>query len=544
MDRPDLPPTGTAAEGATERPSVARPDDHAPTLAIGLDIGSTFTKGALFRLGPGDPCLLRRAATPTTTDHLPDGAGTVIRHLLDLPPDWTWEDLPRTRLPSSVGAGDGQTSEGVRPLPPIHFTSSAKGGLRVAVVGLVPELSVQIGRLVAWSAGARLTGTYSYRLTDSALAEIEQTRPDIVLWCGGTDGGHERNGRENAQRLARSSYDGTLIYAGNALLADEVRQTLAHKRLVVTANVMPEFGRFNGEPAREAIRSIFLQTIVQGKGLDRLAALTGTEPVPTPRAMFDLVGAIADHCPDWREFIAIDLGGATTDVYSCAPAFRGGEGLRLRGLVEPERKRSVEGDLGLRISASALAAVLAGDEVPVTAVGLPPVTPTALAAWVERVGAHPETLPASQEEEAADAWLAAGCIRHALRRHAGRLEPVWLPEGQVWVQTGKDLRPVPRLVLTGGYPAAHPRLPLFELAEPAARRAPELLVPRAPSCFVDHLYLWPLLGPLVARFPATAARLAVASLIAVPAATSCPGVPHSATTVKESHLCESLSDSL
>ena len=69
--------------------------------------------------------------------------------------------------------------------------SSAAGGLKMVAVGLVPELTSKAARLASLGAGAKVIKTYSYELTKSDLEEIDSSRPDICLLCGGTDGGNK-----------------------------------------------------------------------------------------------------------------------------------------------------------------------------------------------------------------------------------------------------------------------------------------------------------------------------------------------------------------
>jgi uncharacterized protein (TIGR01319 family) len=461
---------------------------------LSLDIGSTFTKGALFSLDGDTLRLEKRCAVPTTTSHLPDGVLGVLCGLLEVS-SRDWDALPE--------------------LPQTCFSSSAKGGLHLVVVGLVPELSVQIGKLTAWSAGARISHTFSHQLTQADLEKIELARPDMILLCGGTDGGHEATVRKNAEALATRRFDGTIVYAGNRALADDVRALFSRSRMVITDNVMPDFGRFNPEPARAVIQRTFLEQIVSGKGLESLVKRFACEPLPTPLAVFELVTRLPQAVPDWSEFVAVDMGGATTDVYSQSEAVQTTVGTILRGIHEPTVKRSVEGDLGVRVSAASLWQVLK-PQVTETLGGSARET---LDTWVARVSANPGLLPQTDEERESDATLAAGCLFNALQRHAGAIEPVWTPEGQVWLQTGKDLRRVPKLVLTGGFPSANADLPLFVRAnsglfkpERSERASKTSLAPQAPATFVDHSYLWPLLGNLVRDFPAAVCRLAVASL--------------------------------
>ncbi|MDD5482169.1 MAG: glutamate mutase L [Kiritimatiellae bacterium] len=145
-----------------------------------------------------------------------------------------------------------------------------------------------------------------------------------------------------------------VLYAGNAKQQDEIRELLKNKTLVVTENLLPEIGRLNIEPARAAIHEIFMKRIVAGKGLAKVAAMSSAPLKPTPRAVFDLLATLPQTAPEWDDLILIDLGGATTDFYSCTESFTGKDAAVLRGMEEPKLKRTVEGDLGLRLSARAV----------------------------------------------------------------------------------------------------------------------------------------------------------------------------------------------
>ena len=460
---------------------------------LSVDIGSTWTKAALFDLGETPPTVIGQAQTPTTQDDLSRGFARVSCPLVGLPPDTPVEEI-RTGVP-------------------IHVSSSAKGGLAIAAIGIVPDLTVSVARLAASSAGGRIDRHYAYRLTETQLAELEAARPDIVLLCGGTDGGNESYVVRNARALAGSRMDSAFIYAGNAAVAGEVRQAFGGRPVLVVENLMPEMGKLNLEPARAAIREVFLRRIVEGKGLEKVAALCDSDPRPTPLAVYELMEA----CADWPDTLLIDMGGATTDVYSRCPCFRGEEGMVLRGLEEPDLMRTVEGDLGLRVGARSAADCGSGyiqarlQEAVDAAV--PPWGPAAaarFAQWVRRAVEKPEILAVTAEEQAFDDLLAEACLYHALLRHAGSAEEVWTPGGRVRVQRGKDLRAVRRIVASGGWLARRGSAAPVLRALEAARRdtGGARLLPQAPEVVADVHYLVPLLGNIAARYPAVAAGLA------------------------------------
>lgn len=460
----------------------------ADRLLLSVDIGSTYTKAGLFLADGEDLRLVGRAARPTTVDDLGLGFAEVRSAALAGRPGVRPEDVP------------------------VYWSSSARGGLKIAAVGLTPDLTLSVARMAAASAGGKVVRAFSYELADDDLAGLRAVDPDIILFTGGTDGGNTRVILHNAARLAEAALPAVILYAGNGKVRDRVVDILRGRDVVTAANVMPEVNVIDIEPARDVIRRVFLERIVDGKGLSSVVAATGREPLPTPLAVFELVRTIGERVPDWEDFALIDMGGATTDFYSHTEAFHGGDSVLLRGLREPKLKRTVEGDLGLRISAEALvrseAAFL---EARLAADGSDLDDLRRYAADVSRAT---EFLPAADRGRRLDATLAAACVRAASLRHAGVLQRVFTPQGGFQVQRGKDLRRVARLVGSGGYlsGAADSALLLEACAPGADDPDTRHLVPEAPACYADAEYLIPLVGNLATDFPAAAARAAVAGL--------------------------------
>ncbi len=464
-------------------------------ILLSVDIGSTYTKGGAFLLEGEDLRLVHKVARPTTVDDLGRGFSEV-----------------RADLSSRL---EGRLSSGA----PVYWSSSARGGLKVAAVGLTPDLTLSVARMAATSAGGKVVRTFSYELAAEDLAELRAVEPDIILFTGGTDGGNSRILLHNAARLAEAGLPAVILYAGNRKIQDQVAGILKGRDVVAAANVMPEVGTIDIEPARDVIRKVFLERIVDGKGLAAVVAASGREPLPTPLAVFELVRTIGALAPGWEDFALIDMGGATTDFYSHTESFRGGDSILLRGLREPKLKRTVEGDLGLRVSAEALLRSESSFlERRLEAEGT---DPALLRAYVEDISRRTDHLPGDARGRRFDALLAAACARASALRHAGTIQRVFSPQGGFEVQRGKDLRRVARLIGSGGYLAglADPSI-LLEVCAPAgADPDTRHLVPEAPACYADAEYLIPLLGNLAADFPAAAARAAVAGLRPLPTVT-------------------------
>lgn len=455
-------------------------------IVASLDIGSTWTKGAAFDVDGDAVHLVRRAAAPTTPSHLADGFFSVLTEIVGA--------NPLARLAS------GKYS--------LQYSSSAKGGLAVAAIGLVPEITLELGKVAAQSAGAKLTRVFAYELTRRDIAELEAAPPDILLFAGGTDGGNTRYVLANADALACSSLDCEIVYAGNRAVADEVAERLAGKRLRIVDNLLPAFDEPNPEPARDALRDVFLETIVHGKGLDVIMQATGVAPLPTPFAVLEYVRAIHRHVPGWDDFLLFDMGGATTDVYS-AHTETPEPGTVLRGLPEPLIKRTVEGDLGMRVSAQSVAR-LGGPayDAQLARAGFDAAT---LAFEADGLAAAPERIAANDDERRLDTLLATLCVGHACARHAGRSHPVYTPDGEIRVQTGRDLRRVRKLIGSGGW-LAHTAgfAPAAGLADHVTDgRGRSVLVPGEFTYYRDEQYLFPLLANLARAYPRAAAHAGI-----------------------------------
>lgn len=401
-------------------------------------------------------------------------------------------------------------------------SSSAAGGLRMVTIGLVRELTAEAARQAALGAGARLVGTFAYRLTAADVARIGALAPDIVLLAGGTDGGNAEVVLHNSRALARSDIACPIVYAGNRGAADEACALLAAKSVVCTENVMPELNLLNVEPARAAIRQVFIERIVHAKGIDRAAAEFDRVLMPTPAAVLEGARLLADGLPGTPglgALLVVDPGGATTDVHSVA----GGEpapGVVPQGLPEPRVKRTVEGDLGMRHNAGAIVEAAGLERIAADA----RLAPARAAQLRDEVCADVERLPASGEEIAFDQALVRAAVDIAVRRHCGTASIVYTVTGPVTVQHGKDLGRVEAVIGTGGALAASPdphavlRRALADPAEPSSLR------PRAPRLLLDREYLLYACGLLQSVEPQAALELALHHLVALE-----EGFPHERT---------------
>ena len=386
--------------------------------------------------------------------------------------------------------------------------SSAAGGLKMMSCGLVPELTAEAARMAALGAGAKVMKVYSYQLTEEDGEEINRLNPDIFLLTGGTDGGNKNNILENARMLASLDAVFPVVIAGNRNAAGECRKILeaAEKPAVVCENVMPRFNVLNIEPAQTEIRKIFLERIIRAKGLSEAGQLISGILMPTPAAVLsamELLSKGTETEKGFGELLAVDVGGATTDVYSMTAGAPTRAGTVLKGLPEPYAKRTVEGDIGMRYSAKGIAEA-AGIPALARIAGLSEEkTETLLTLISEKTDILPET----EELKALDFALAAMAVKTGVTRHAGRIEKVYTPVGETFVQEGKDLGAVSRVIATGGsliHAGRTEEIVKYALYDPAD---PASLKPVSAEIISDEKYILSAMGLLARYAPETAIKI-------------------------------------
>lgn len=388
-----------------------------------------------------------------------------------------------------------------------YACSSAAGGLKMVTSGLVPELTGEAAKLASLGAGAKAIGIYAFELTQDDILEIKALSPDIFLLVGGTDGGNRDCILHNAKMLAGILPEFPIVIAGNRTAAAEAKRILKDSEVYVCPNVMPKFGVLNIEPTQKQIREIFLNRIIKAKGLSRVSGLLSDILMPTPSAVLKAMELLSIGTKEEKgigELVGIDVGGATTDVYSVADGMPEQMNTVYKGLPEPYAKRTVEGDIGMRYSVQGIADSVGFDEISKIS-GLSKERALEL---VEYLKLHKDTVPNGDKElEKLDYALASCAVREAVRRHAGKISETYTMMGQTFVQEGKNLTHVNQIVVTGG------SLIHTKETEKTARFAyfspdePESLRPKNANVWVDRSYILAAMGLLSSYYPEAALRI-------------------------------------
>lgn len=308
---------------------------------VATDCGSTTTKAILIELNEeGNYRLVARGEAPTTVERpFEDVTIGVLNSITEL------EEITETTVPEKFQKGrrklikddkvwrlykEGKkTDERKDPLEASELyvsTSSAGGGLQMMVAGVVKAMSAESAERAALGAGAILMDTLAVddgRKEYQKVERLRQLRPDIILMSGGTDGGTKSHLIEMAEVVRRADPKPRfgdmklpIIYAGNTAAREEVKAVLGEGISVkIVDNLRPTLDRENLDPARDEIHEMFLEHVMQqAPGYNKLLEWTSEEVMATPNAVGKLMKTYADQ--EKLNLLGVDIGGATTDVFS------------------------------------------------------------------------------------------------------------------------------------------------------------------------------------------------------------------------------------
>ena len=457
-------------------------------LQLLVDFGSTFTKAVAVDLER--ELIVGCAQAPTTI-----------------------EDDITIGLDNALAALCEKTGIDLNAVERKFACSSAAGGLKIAAVGLVPALTLEAARRAALGAGAKVVSSYGYEIDEGIVREIEALACDIVMLCGGFDGGNKNVILHNAGQLARSSISSPILVAGNRVVTAEVKRLLESggKKVYTAENVLPETNVLNPTSAQNLIREIFIAHIVKAKNLDKAQLFFDRDIIPTPKASLLAASLLEGGENDGLgSAMVVEIGGATINIHSVAEVTPATHQTIIRGLPETRVKRTVEGDLGIRWNSPTIFE-LVGQETLMNA--LREAYPAAreerdFKRYTDFLYENVNHVPRDESEYNMDIALAKCAAKIAVERHCGELTKELTMNGEVSIQHGKNLLEVQNIVGTGGI-FRYGLMP--ERILPAAvydERTPWSLKPKSPKLFIDRDYILFGVGLLAQEYPEAALRIA------------------------------------
>jgi len=365
-------------------------------------------------------------------------------------------------------------------------TSSAAGGLRMTVHGLVYDMTVRAAKEAALGAGGIIKMVTAGKLRRTDLKKLQEINPNIILVAGGVDYGERETALHNFEAIAALKLGIPMIYAGNIENQDEILEIAEEfgVKLYLVDNVYPKVDMLNVEPTRKVIQAAFEEHIIHAPGMTKVRDMVGGPIIPTPGAVMEAAKLLKE---DIGDLVVFDVGGATTDVHSVT---QGSEEInRILISPEPEAKRTVEGDLGVYVNLAHIVEKIGVDE-------LKKEFPDVL-----ELVANAKPIPETEREKEFIERLTREAVLTSLERHAGTIRYLYGASGKKTVAEGKDLTNVKYIVGTGG---ALTRLPnRVNILETIGKygKGTELYPTSNAKIIIDNYYIMASLGVLSKRYP-------------------------------------------
>jgi uncharacterized protein (TIGR01319 family) len=169
------------------------------------EIGSTITKVSLFDgIQEGQPRVLGQGNAPTS----------IARGDITIGLNQAVDQLKKKLQTDTIEARES------------FACSSAAGGLRMSVHGLVYDMTVKAAKEAALGAGANLHLLTAGLLTDTDIKNIRSSSLNIILIAGGVDYGEKETALANAKLIAKQKMNIPVIFAGNVINREAVQKLL------------------------------------------------------------------------------------------------------------------------------------------------------------------------------------------------------------------------------------------------------------------------------------------------------------------------------
>ena len=383
------------------------------------EIGSTTTVvNAFHDLDSENPCYLGQGQAPTSV--LDGDVRIGLKDAIE-------------NLREKLGTDSIEYSE-------MLATSSAAGGLKMSVHGLVYDMTAKAAKEAALGAGGIIHYVTSGKLRRTDLKKIKDIHPNLILIAGGVDYGERTTAIENAEMIRSLGLKIPVVYAGNVENREEMRLIFPEsegEQLYIVDNVYPKIDDLNVEPCRKVIQDAFEENITHAPGMEFVREMVNGPIIPTPGAVMECTKLLYEYIGN---LIVLDVGGATTDLHSVAE--ESDQIARIMVSPEPKAKRTVEGDLGVYVNRMKVVESI-GEE------NLRERCKTLGFSYDEAMASY-RAIPKTSDEVALVEQLTQEAVFKAVERHAGYIRYVYGPTGRHTVAEGKDLTQVKYIVGTGG----------------------------------------------------------------------------------------------
>jgi hypothetical protein len=240
------------------------------------------------------------------------------------------------------------------------------------------------------------------------MLSMRNLRPDMILLCGGTDGGAIASVLRLAEilRIAKPlpkfSTENKIptIYAGNKDASHMIKRMISQDfDLYILPNLRPALDVENLKPTQEKIQELFMGNVMErAPGYSKLKQLVHESILPTPAGVLKSILKLRNE--EGQNLIAFDVGGATTDVFT---------------RINDHYQRTVSANLGMSYSALN---VLKESGIEAIKAFLPnSITEAEIRNYIGNKTLYPTTNPQSQKQYRIEHALAKCALKLSFVQH-------------------------------------------------------------------------------------------------------------------------------
>jgi hypothetical protein len=291
-----------------------------------LNIGTTHTRASLVDIVERQYRLVATAECATTASAPYSDVGEGVRFALDqlaAMVGFEFFDETGALIVPSRGSGTGVDA--------VVLTLSLQADVRAALVGLLPDISLNSVRKLTESAPVRVVSEISLgdrRTEEARMDTLCRTKPDLILVAGGSEGGAQEAILRLMEVVGLSIYMMPLdakpqvLFMGNTSVAAKVQDLLKACQCPVTTarNIRPNLDNEDLDPGRVALNEMTAQILrARLGGIEGLLAWTGGVLTPSPLGLGTIIQLQGRCAPPKKIAVGVSVGSGSTTLAAGFP---------------------------------------------------------------------------------------------------------------------------------------------------------------------------------------------------------------------------------
>lgn len=286
---------------------------------LAIEIGTIHTRALLFDLVDGQYRFLGASRVPSSHGapfyDINEGIFQALTQLQEMTARFFLENARLIVPAREDGTG----------IDALVLTYTAGPGLRIAVLGLLEDVSLESARRLASSTQSVLVeaiGLNDHRKHEMQVDALLKAKPDLIVIAGGTEKGATRSVAKVADlvslmlQLTPKDRFPEIMYVGNQAMQKHISEALSRfSEVQVAPNVRPTIENEVLAPAQEMLS----QTVTRIRnrhlgGLQAYSSITSTPAAPSSHTFGRLVRYLSQINDNQKHVLGVDLGASYTTL--------------------------------------------------------------------------------------------------------------------------------------------------------------------------------------------------------------------------------------